>query len=797
MIKKLYYLPILLLFFLSCSQNHTQKIQDIIQPINLEEGVEKEIVVSDIFYAPNYKLTFSPNPNVSVNYDSVNNILKIKANDGFTGLDLLEFTFENQKYDIPFKLQPTKQYLFTYKPKGKHKQVNLFGQFNSWDRNSLPMSDKDGNGVYEISIPLDPGRYEYKFYVDGTELIDPRNPVKVPNGLGDYNSVIIIEPSKEDNLYLHCLNYQAEDQVKKFNYYFDGTEPSNIKETNVVALLDNQLVNINLIKVDGNNISLLFPDDLIEGERLLRVAVRIGGKFTNIQSTRIIDGKPVDNNSPKSWQDAIIYSLMIDRFNNGDSTNDKPIVHDSLFKKANYNGGDLQGIINKINDGYFDSLGVNAFWISPIVDNTNKAYREYPSPHRYYTGYHGYWPVSLEGVEEHFGNMNLAKNLINKAHSHGMKVLLDYVAHHVHKENPLWKNHRDWFGKLDLPDGRKNLRLWDEYRLTTWFEPYMPSFDYVDSKEALETMTDNAVWWLEETHADGFRHDAVKHVPNEFWRLLTKKIKEKIEIPEETQVYQIGETFGGFDLISSYVNNGQLNAQFNFNLYDTAIPVFLQKENSFKLLDLQMQKTFQVYGVNHLMGNLADSHDKIRYMAMADSDLEINDGRASDFAWNNPPKVDHSSSYEKLKLYLAYILTIPGVPVIYYGDEIGMTGASDPDNRRMMRFGNDLNQSEKQTLQDVGRLIHIRDEHPALRYGDFYTLEADNNIYAYLRSDMNERILVILNKDSKPYEVKLNLPSYYKLRRAKNFITNEYSQVSDNKISFTLNGISYKILKLD
>ena len=797
MIRKLYCLPILLLFFFSCSKNHTQKIQDIIQPINLEEGVEKEIVISDIFYAPNYKLIFSPNPNVTVNYDSVYNILKIKANEGFTGLDLLEFTFENQEYDIPFKLQARKKYLFTYKPKGKHKQVNLFGQFNSWDRNSLPMSDKNGNGVYEINIPLDPGRYEYKFYVDGTELIDPRNPVKVPNGLGDYNSVIIIEPSKEDNLYLHCLNYKVEDQVKKYNYYFEGPEPSKINETNIVALLDNQSVNVNLIKVDGNNISLLFPDDLIEGERLLRVAVRIGGKFTNIQSTRIIDGKPVDNNSPKSWQDAIIYSLMVDRFNNGDSTNDKPIVHDSLFKQANYNGGDLQGIINKINEGYFDSLGVNTFWVSPIVDNTNKAYREYPPPHRYYTGYHGYWPISLEGVEEHFGDMKLAKNMISKAHSHGIKILLDYIAHHVHEENPLWKNHRDWFGKLDLPDGRKNLRLWDEYRLTTWFEPYIPSFDYVHSKEALETMTDNAVWWLEETHADGFRHDAVKHVPNEFWRLLTKKIKERIEIPEETQVYQIGETFGGFDLISSYVNNGQLNAQFNFNLYDTAIPVFLQKDNSFKLLDLQMQKTFQVYGVNHLMGNLADSHDKIRYMAMADSDLEINDGRASDFAWNNPPKVDYPSSYEKLKLYLAYILTIPGVPVIYYGDEIGMTGASDPDNRRMMRFGKDLTQYEKQTFQDVSRLIHIRNDNPALRYGDFYTLEADNNIYAYLRTDMNERILIILNKDEKQHEVNLNLPSFYNIKRATNLITKEFVQVKENKIKSTLNGTGYLILKLD
>ncbi|MCW8996689.1 MAG: alpha-amylase family glycosyl hydrolase, partial [Psychromonas sp.] len=679
----------------------------------------------------------------------------------------------------------------------KPKRVNLFGQFNSWDRNSLPMSDIEGKGIYEISIPLDPGRYEYKFFVDGAELIDPKNPVKVPNGLGDFNSVIIIEPSKEDNIYLHCLNYQAEDQVKKYNYYFEGAGPSSINETNVVALLDNQLVNINLIKVNENKISLLFPDDLIEGERLLRVAVRTGDKFTNIQSTRIIDGKPVDNNSPKSWQDAIIYSMMIDRFNDGDSTNDKPIVHDSLFKQANYNGGDLRGILDKINDGYFDSLGVNTFWISPIVDNTDKAYREYPPPHRYYTGYHGYWPVSLEGVEEHFGDMKLAKEMINKAHNHGIKVLLDYVAHHVHEENPLWKNHRDWFGKLDLPDGRKNLRLWDEYRLTTWFEPYIPSFDYVHSKEALKTMTDNAVWWLEETHADGFRHDAVKHVPNKFWRLLTKKIKERIEIPEETKVYQIGETFGGFDLISSYVNNGQLDAQFNFNLYDIAIPVFLKKENSFELLDLQMQKTFQVYGINHLMGNLADSHDKIRYMAMADGDLEINDGKASEYAWNNPPEVDHASSYEKLTLYLTYILTIPGVPVIYYGDEIGMTGASDPDNRRMMRFSDGLNQNEKQTFKDVSKLVHIRDDHPALRYGDFLTLQADKNIYAYLRSDMNERILIILNKYEKRQEVNLTVPSFYNIRRAKNLITSEFVLVKENKLIYTINGISYLILKLE
>ncbi len=795
--KNIFYLPLLLLIHFGCSHNHSSKINDIIQPINLEEGIEKEIVISDLFYAPDYKLAFSPNENVVFSHDTVNNILKLKAKDGFTGLDVLQFTYENQQYYIPFKLQPRKKYLFTYKPKGKPKQVNLFGQFNSWDRSSLPMSDEDKNGIYEIRIPLDPGRYEYKFFVDRKELIDTQNPVKVPNGMGDFNSVIIIDSDDEEKMYLHSLNFESDEQMKKYNYYLENHSSENINESNIVALLDNQLINPALIKVDGNKITLMFHDDIIEGERLIRIAVRLNGKYSNIQSTKIIDGQPVNNDSPRSWQDAIIYSLMIDRFNNGDPSNDNPVKHDSLFSPANYNGGDLQGILNKINEGYFNHLGINTFWISPIVDNTNKAYREYPPPHRYYTGYHGYWPVSLQGVEEHFGDMNLAKELVSKSHQNNIKILIDFVANHVHEEHPLWKEHRDWFGVLELPDGRKNLRLWDEYRLTTWFEPYMPSFDYVDSKDALETMTDNAIWWLKETDADGFRHDAVKHVPNEFWRLLTKKIKEEIEATRETQVYQIGETFGGYDLISSYVSNGQLSSQFNFNLYDTAIPVFLDPESSFEMLDNQMQKTFQVYGVNHLMGNLVSSHDKIRYMAYADGDLQINDGKANEIAWTNPPKVDSPSSYDKLKLHLAYILTIPGVPVIYYGDEIGMTGAADPDNRRMMKFDNDLNKYEKQMFKDVSKLIHSRSDHSALRHGDFLTLQTDKNIYAYLRSDMNERILVILNKSEKEQLINLTLPSIYNLKSATDIISGEKFSINENLLSLNINGIGYRIVKLN
>jgi glycosidase len=183
-------------------------------------------------------------------------------------------------------------------------------------------------------------------------------------------------------------------------------------------------------------------------------------------------------------------------------------------------------------------------------------------------------------------------------------------------------------------------------------------------------------------------------------------------------------------------------------------------------------------------------------MAYADGDLAINDGRASDFAWNNPPAVDDVKSYDKLKLHLAYLLTIPGIPIIYYGDEIGMTGASDPDNRRMMRFDDELNENEKQTFNYVSKLIHIRKEHPALRYGDFLTLQADENIYAYLRSDMNERILIVVNKNSNQQKFEFTLPGMYKVIKANDLVSGKEFEIKNNKLDVNIDGIEYLVLQI-
>ncbi|MBS4033990.1 MAG: alpha-glucosidase C-terminal domain-containing protein [Ignavibacterium sp.] len=775
-----------------------QPIREIIQPVNLSESNPVTVLLSDLFYVKDYSSAkFYENRFINVTYDKLTMNLTLSPKTDQPGLYLIEFTLDARDYFIPVVIRKSQNYQFTYVTKEKPETVNLFGQFNSWNRQNVPMTETEP-GVFRVDIPLDPGRYEYKFFVDGKEIIDSLNPVYVPNGMGDYNSVIVIEQSAEDKVYLHNLGLEITENHLFADYFFDSDGKSDmVKRSEVIALLDNYLLKESSFSIARNTIRIMLDKKYLTGDHTLRVAVNKSGNLTNFQTLMLHNGLPVSQAGKRTHHDNVIYSIMIDRFYDGDTTINNPVQHPELSYKANYQGGDLQGIIDKIEEGYFNKLGVNTFWISPIVDNTNNAFQEYPAPHRYFTGYHGYWPVSSTEVEEKFGTLELAKELVKIAEDNGIEILLDFVANHVHEEHPLWKTARDWFGKLELPDGKLNLRLWDEQRLTTWFEPYMPSFDYEGSLEALEFMTDNAVWWLKETGAHGFRHDAVKHVPNSFWRTLTRKIKEEIEVPNNTRVYQIGETFGGFDLISSYVNNGQLSSQFNFNLYDVALPVFLYPENSFEMLDLTMNKTFQVYGVNHLMGNLADSHDKNRYMAYADGDLELNSGQAIEIGWTNPPQVDNPSSYDKLKIHLAYILTIPGVPVIYYGDEIGMTGAADPDNRRMMRFGDDLNYREKQNLEDVSNLIHLRKNHSALRYGDFYTLQADKNIYAYLRSDMNERIITVINKSEDRQKVDLKFPKEYKLSKATDLISGKEYDIKLSELSVLVDKIGYVILKVE
>ena len=790
---------VLILFFIILQQINVfpQVITDLIKPLQLQAGRSDTLLISDIYYAQQYDINILPDKNIKVYYDKSERTLVLKPVENFEGLDLIKFNVNDSVFAIPYYSEIVQNHNFELRLKDHPERVNLFGSFNGWNRENLPMIYDKKKKIYSITVPLEPGTHQYKFYLGEKEILDPENNDSIPNGLGGYNSVVIIPDLHPEKCYLFVNGYErTNDRITVGFTYTNSKYRSPVRREEIIALYNNLPVQPERISTAANKFLITIDSAKFRGENVLRVAVNRNGLPSNIQSLRFYNGEPEGNGIHRTDYDNIIYAVMVDRFNDGDSSNSIPVINPNLSKKANYYGGDLQGIIDKIDDGYFDSLSVNTLWISPVVDNTDSAYREYPKPHRYYTGYHGYWPISSTRVEERFGDMNLFKKLVEDAHGHGIHILIDFIANHVHEEHPFFKEHRNWFGHLKLPDGSLNLRLWDEHRLTTWFEPYLPSFDYEGSKEALDTMTSNAVWWLKITNADGFRHDAVKHVPNSFWRTLTRKIKSEIVVPEKRDIFQIGETFGSYRLVNSYVNNGQLDAQFNFNLYDTAIPVFIDSTRSFEDLDAQMKKSFSVYGVNNLMGNIMDSQDKVRFMAYADGDISLNSGDAAEIGWDNPPEVDHQSSYKKLELYLSYLMTIPGVPVIDYGDEIGMTGAADPDNRRMMRFGDNISAREKATLQNVRKLVRLRKENSALRYGDFFTLRADKDIYAFIRSDLNERILVILNKSSMGLNTKLEFPYVFKCDTLTDLVYGIDIPIKDYKAEIRMEPYSYSIFKL-
>jgi cyclomaltodextrinase len=230
-----------------------------------------------------------------------------------------------------------------------------------------------------------------------------------------------------------------------------------------------------------------------------------------------------------------MYYALTDRFQNGDKANDHPVANEKVEAPANYHGGDWQGTEEKIKDGYFKKLGINTIWIAPLNKNPDTAYQEYPEPHRWYTGYHGYWPVSSTKVESRFGDARALQSLVLTAHQNGLKVIADLVLHHVHTEHP-------WFGSLELPDRTKNLRRWDDYQFTTWFEPFMPTFNFANPA-AVSALIDNAAGWANEYDLDGFRLDAVKHIPPQFWWQFRSALRQKVEAKRGRPLYLVGETF--------------------------------------------------------------------------------------------------------------------------------------------------------------------------------------------------------------------------------------------------------------
>jgi glycosidase len=624
---------------------------------------------------------------------------------------------------------------------GSLKNVSIKGEFTNWVAKEL--QGEDNQLYYKAIVPS--GKFQYLFIEGGKEeTLTGDEPNVISNGMGGFNRVVDNSPAGDPAQ----LSY-GEVLDQGFTFKTSGALES------LVVLYENQL--IEAVKAEGQNIyKVTLPEKdfskRISKTQLVRVYASDRNGRTNDLLIPVQKGQVVTDPTQLARNDfhtQVLYFIMLDRFLDGDKSNTKPVPDPEILPKANYMGGDLAGVLEKIKDGYFEELGINTVWLSPITQNPEGAYGLWPEPRTKFSGYHGYWPVSNTKIDNRFGDEKVLKEIIDEAHKRDMNVILDYVANHVHEEHPLYKEHPEWATNLYLEDGSLNTERWDDERLTTWFDTFLPTLD-LENPVVVEKMTDSALYWVTKYKLDGFRHDATKHVPEAYWRTLTQKVRNNTDRP----IYQIGETYGSYDLIRSYVSTGMLDAQFDFNQYDAAVSAFVTKDGNYANLTETLQKGLEYYGHHHVMGTISGNQDRARFISYASGDVKF-DEDAKNAGWTREIIMSDSTAFDRLGMLQAFNMTMPGVPVIYYGDEYGSIGANDPDNRRMMKFDK-LSNREKNLRKLVQELVHLRRNSMSLLYGTTQVTAESNGLLAIKRSYFGEETTVFFNENAISMNIALN-----------------------------------------
>ena len=504
-----------------------------------------------------------------------------------------------------------------------------------------------------------------------------------------------------------------------------------------------------------------------QGRSFIRVYALGDGKNLNDLLIPLENGKVLSDAAQLTRHDdqaQVLYSLMIDRFHNGNKQNDWKMNNPEVLDIVDYQGGDIAGITQKIKEGFFNDLGITTIWISPITQNPMDAWGYYPfkNGNKYdstktytkFSGYHGYWPIYATVVEKRFTTEEELHEMLQVAHEHGLNVILDYVANHMHINSPTLQEHPDWHTDSILPDGRRNFELWDEARLTTWFDVHIPTLD-LERPEVCSPMTDSALVWLEKFDFDGFRHDACKHIPLNYWRELGAKMKQRYP---NRHIWMIGETYGDTKLIGSYVKSGMLNSQFDFNIYHTAIDVFSKPNQSLKSINKTILESLHAYGAHHTMGNISGNHDKCRFISLAGGAVswDENDKAAG---WErhigvtaNGDAAREEAAYKAAMLLEVVNLTIPGVPCIYQGDEYAEAGANDPDNRHMLKFDG-LSERQQQFRNELQALVQLRRNSLPLIYGEYIPVEVTDNKLVFDRTYMGQTVRVTIDLTNLEYSI--------------------------------------------
>jgi glycosidase len=447
------------------------------------------------------------------------------------------------------------------------------------------------------------------------------------------------------------------------------------------------------------------------------------------------------------WYDGVAYYVFVDRFANGDTSNDGvPIA--GVPMAANYHGGDWQGVIDKIKEGYLAQLGINSLWLMAPIDNTEMS--AVGSDGKNYSAYHGYWPKDFYKAEERFGTMAKLKEVVDEAHKSGITVVIDYPAHHVHELALVYQQHPEWF--LPNSNGQGGNCVCGEgcsWGPECWFTPQLAPFDY-ELPLARAYTIDNAIWWWQQTGVDGFRLDALKYMHISWLSDLRVRTNAEIDAVTGKHFYMAAETYtGDKSLINYYVDPlTKLDGQFDFPLRAEICSKILLRQGSMQDLALFLNNNDGYYK-NALMSTFIGHHHLPRVIHLAQDNPLWTDSwdGGKDRNWSNQPGLPgEQSAFERMANAFTFLMTTRGVPLIYYGDEIGLPGAGDPDNRRDMQWSG-YSPGQNLLKAHLKKLVQIRKDHVALRRGNRFGVWATTDTMAYKMVHPIETVYVVINRD--------------------------------------------------
>ena len=402
----------------------------------------------------------------------------------------------------------------------------------------------------------------------------------------------------------------------------------------------------------------------------------------------------------RGLEDEIIYNILIDRYNNGTPTNDTQV---NLDDPQAYHGGDLQGVIAKLDD--LQEIGVTTISLSPLMENSDN-------------GFHGYWIEDFYQVEDHIGTMEDLHKLIEEAHNRDMKVVIEFVTNYVAASHPIVDDSEkaDWFIDNELTE-------------PAWMENTVRL--NLEHPEVEAYLLDVAAYWMEETAIDGFKLHAVDQAPLTFLESFTQYIKEL-----NPEFYLLGDILVTDADNAELINDTALDAVGNMRLNDAMVEVFAEPDNA-------VENIYEVW-------QTAKNQQPLLYMDDFNSERFTQkfseNGRNTLTTWS---------------LALTYMYTTPGVPMLLQGSELPMYGTEAEESQRLVPF----NSGEPDLKEFHNRISALRNEFPVLRYGDFEIVDSSGALSVFKRTYNDETMYIAINNGSESAYVDVSdIPSNMELR---------------------------------